>query len=129
MNPAIVFLFCRSVTILSMPCKSSVPLVSKRPFQVDSCTWYGGGCDLTPAYLFEDDARAFHLFWKRICDRYSAEHYPALKKGCDDYFFLPARKERRGIGGIFFDDIVEGPTSAFQDIQAVSHYCLQSPKI
>ena len=68
-------------------------------------SWYGGGCDLTPAYLFEEDACCFHQFWKTTCDKHDAELYPKYKAWCDDYFYIPARQEHRGIGGIFFDDL------------------------
>jgi coproporphyrinogen III oxidase len=67
--------------------------------------WFGGGSDLTPYYLFEEDARHFHAVWKRACDRHDPGYYPRFKKWCDEYFFLPHRGEPRGIGGIFFDDL------------------------
>lgn len=73
--------------------------------QVEDQSWYGGGCDLTPAYLFEDDACRFHRHWKATCDKHDAELYPGYKTWCDDYFYIPARQEHRGIGGIFFDDL------------------------
>jgi coproporphyrinogen III oxidase len=65
--------------------------------------WFGGGSDLTPAYLFEEDAAHFHRVHKEACDRYDASLYPRLKRACDEYFYLPHRGERRGVGGIFFD--------------------------
>lgn len=66
--------------------------------------WFGGGCDLTPYFLFEDDAIHFHTVWKRVCDKFKPYiQYEDLKKQCDAYFYLPHRKEHRGIGGIFFD--------------------------
>lgn len=65
--------------------------------------WFGGGADLTPWILYEDDAIHFHRTWQRVCDRHSVADYVRFKKWCDDYFFLPHRDERRGIGGIFFD--------------------------
>ncbi len=67
--------------------------------------WFGGGADLTPAYLFEDDAIHFHQVHKQVCDRYDSSYYPRFKKWCDDYFHLPYRGESRGIGGIFFDHL------------------------
>ncbi len=73
--------------------------------QVEGQAWYGGGCDLTPAYLFEDDARQFHKFWKATCDKHHTDLYSKYKAWCDDYFYIPARQEHRGIGGIFFDDL------------------------
>jgi coproporphyrinogen III oxidase len=65
--------------------------------------WFGGGADLTPFYLFEEDARHFHRVWKRACDQHNPGYYARFKKWCDEYFFLKHRGEARGIGGIFFD--------------------------
>ena len=66
--------------------------------------WFGGGTDLTPYYLFEEDAIHFHNTYKNICDRYDRLFYPLFKKNCDDYFVNWHRnQERRGIGGIFYD--------------------------
>lgn len=74
--------------------------------------WFGGGSDLTPAYLLEPDAVHFHRTLKDACDRHDPAFYPRFKKWCDDYFYLPHRDERRGIGGIFFDHLNE-QASAF----------------
>jgi coproporphyrinogen III oxidase len=65
--------------------------------------WFGGGCDLTPCYLFEGDVRHFHNMFRRSCDRFDTELYPGFKKQCDDYFFNKHRNENRGVGGIFYD--------------------------
>jgi len=73
--------------------------------------WFGGGCDLTPSYLYEEDAVYFHTVLKTACDAHGPAIYPAFKKWCDEYFFLPHRNETRGVGGLFFDDISDGPHS------------------
>lgn len=66
--------------------------------------WFGGGTDLTPYYLFEEDAKHFHQTYKDVCDGFDESFYPKFKKQCDDYFVNTHRKnERRGIGGIFYD--------------------------
>src|SRR5690606_10601203 len=66
--------------------------------------WFGGGTDLTPYYLFEEDARHFHQTYKNVCDEFDPSFYPVFKKTCDDYFVNSHRNnERRGIGGIFYD--------------------------
>jgi coproporphyrinogen III oxidase len=66
--------------------------------------WFGGGADLTPYYLFREDAVHFHKTFAAACDRHRpVGDYDRFKKWCDDYFFLPHRGETRGIGGIFFD--------------------------
>jgi coproporphyrinogen III oxidase len=69
--------------------------------------WFGGGCDLTPAYLFDEDAVHFHKVIKDVCDKHDKEYYPKFKKWCDEYFFNKHRGECRGVGGIFFDDLDE----------------------
>ncbi len=71
--------------------------------------WFGGGSDLTPAYLFDDDARHFHAVLRQACDGHDAGYYPRFKAHCDDYFLLPHRNERRGVGGIFFDRLDDRP--------------------
>ncbi|WP_240743297.1 oxygen-dependent coproporphyrinogen oxidase [Ilyomonas limi] len=66
--------------------------------------WFGGGTDLTPYYLFEEDAIYFHQTYKNVCDQFDPTFYPVFKKHCDDYFVNTHRNnERRGIGGIFYD--------------------------
>lgn len=81
-----------------------------RYFETDrGLWWFGGGTDLTPSYLFEEDARHFHSTLKQTCDRHDPEYYPKFKKWCDDYFLIKHRGERRGIGGIFFDDLNDRP--------------------
>ncbi|CAG9944128.1 unnamed protein product [Clonostachys rosea f. rosea IK726] len=67
--------------------------------------WFGGGSDLTPSYLFEEDAVHFHQTLKDVCDNHDKAYYPRFKKWCDEYFFNKHRGEGRGIGGIFFDDL------------------------
>lgn len=68
---------------------------------VDS--WFGGGQDLTPYYLFDEDARHFHQTCKTACDKHNPEFYPKFKKQCDEYFWNAHRDEARGVGGLFFD--------------------------
>lgn len=65
--------------------------------------WFGGGQDLTPYYLFGEDAQHFHQACKRACDAHDLSFYPDYKKRCDDYFWNAHRNEARGIGGLFFD--------------------------
>lgn len=66
-------------------------------------SWFGGGQDLTPYYLFEDDAKHFHQVCKNACDRHDPTFYWNYKKKCDEYFWNSHRHEARGIGGLFFD--------------------------
>lgn len=70
--------------------------------------WFGGGADLTPTFLFDEDTAEFHAAMKSACDTYRPDAYKEYKEWCDKYFYLPHRKEPRGIGGIFFDDLMSG---------------------
>lgn len=73
--------------------------------------WFGGGTDLTPYYLFEEDAVHFHTTYKMACDAFDVSFYPKFKKECDEYFVNWHRgEERRGIGGIFYDHQRPGST-------------------
>ena len=77
--------------------------------------WFGGGADLTPSYLYEEDAVHFHKTLKTACDPHGADVYPAFKKWCDEYFHITHRGESRGIGGIFFDDLCNEPHKRFEE--------------
>ncbi|KAL1710771.1 Coproporphyrinogen III oxidase [Schizophyllum commune] len=80
---------------------------SSEPGQVIAW-WFGGGSDLTPYYLYEEDAVHFHKTVKAAVEPHGSALYPAFKKWCDEYFYLPHRGEARGVGGIFFDDLNSG---------------------
>jgi len=67
--------------------------------------WFGGGMDLTPYYGYEDDAIHFHRVCKDALAPFGADTYKKYKQWCDEYFYLKHRKEPRGIGGVFFDDL------------------------
>ncbi|MEM9742758.1 MAG: oxygen-dependent coproporphyrinogen oxidase [Pseudomonadota bacterium] len=82
----------------------------------DDAWYFGGGFDLTPYYGFEEDC----VHWHQTAADAVGSHYPRLKQACDEYFYLGHRQECRGIGGIFYDDWVEGGFEAsFQFTQAV----------
>eukprot|EP00741_Cyanophora_paradoxa_P001230 tig00000471_g1187.t1 len=66
--------------------------------------WFGGGTDITPSYVYPEDMKHFHGTLKAACDKHDPEYYPKFKKWCDEYFLIKHRGERRGLGGIFFDD-------------------------
>ena len=65
--------------------------------------WFGGGMDITPSTKDVVEKNKFHKTLKIMCDRHNKNYYKKYKKWCDEYFYLPHRKETRGIGGIFFD--------------------------
>ncbi len=77
-------------------------------FMHTSKLWLGGGADLTPTIPFDEDTKDFHAALKAACDRYRPGAYDEYKAWCDKYFYLPHRKEPRGVGGIFFDDLNTG---------------------
>jgi coproporphyrinogen III oxidase len=77
------------------------------PDGTSNAWWFGGGTDLTPSYLFDEDAIHFHKTIKEACDKHDKSYYPRFKKWCDNYFVNKHRSECRGIGGIFFDDLDE----------------------
>jgi coproporphyrinogen III oxidase len=99
------------ISVVIHPSNPHVPTIhlNYRYFEVildnTQLWWFGGGTDLTPIYLYEEDAVHFHRTLKEACDRIDESYYPQYKKWSDDYFIIPHRKERRGIGGIFFDDL------------------------
>ena len=72
-------------------------------FIVTSKNWFGGGIDATPCINDNNETKLFHNKIKVMCNKHNKNYYPKYKKWCDNYFYLPHRKETRGIGGIFFD--------------------------
>ena len=99
--------YATGMSLVLHPRSPMVPTIHAnfRYFERGADAWFGGGSDLTPYYPYEEDARHFHLTWKRACEAYNPEYYPRFKKWCDEYFYLPHRGEMRGIGGIFFDEL------------------------
>ena len=84
--------------------------------------WFGGGADITPAYVFEEDVVHFHGMFKDVCDRHDPAFYPQFKKNADDYFYLPHRGERRGLGGILFNNMNDRPKEAlFAFVKECAH--------
>lgn len=97
--------YATGISLVVHPRSPLVPTVHAnfRYLEVGTRSWFGGGADLTPYYLFAEDCRHFHAVWKKACDRHDPSAYARYKKWCDEYFFLPHRGETRGVGGIFFD--------------------------
>ncbi|GAA3978836.1 oxygen-dependent coproporphyrinogen oxidase [Pedobacter ginsengiterrae] len=98
--------FATGVSIVIHPNHPLIPIIHMniRYFELNEETrWFGGGIDLTPHYIFENDARFFHHQLKNACDKFSKDFYPKFKAHADDYFFIKHREETRGIGGIFYD--------------------------
>lgn len=80
--------------------------------------WFGGGQDLTPYYLFEEDAKHFHEVSKMACDPFGENLYADYKANCDNYFWNAHREEARGIGGLFFDYLKPTSKRSLEDIYA-----------
>lgn len=103
-----------------------------RCFQVESSEhgtvwWFGGGFDLTPYYGFEEDCVLWHEHARKACETLDSEVYERFKQWCDDYFYLRHRREQRGIGGLFFDDVNEWPfEQCFEFVQACGEHFIQA---
>lgn len=98
--------FATGVSIVMHPRNPFVPIIHMniRYFELDAENWwFGGGIDLTPIYVEEEEAQLFHRRLKDVCDKHDAGYYSKYKAWADEYFFIPHRGETRGIGGIFFD--------------------------
>lgn len=109
--------FATGVSIVIHPENPMVPIIhmNVRYFEMDNgVKWLGGGIDLTPHYVVEEDAKFFHEQLKHVCDKHHPDYYSKFKKWADDYFFITHRNETRGIGGIFFDRLNEGDGMSFE---------------
>ncbi len=98
--------FATGVSIVLHPKNPWVPIIhmNVRYFEMDQDRWwFGGGIDLTPHYVFPEDAQWFHQQLATVCDAAHSDYYDRFKKWADDYFFIRHRDETRGVGGIFFD--------------------------
>lgn len=100
--------YATGVSIIVHPRNPHAPTfhANIRYFETDTgSAWFGGGADLTPYYLYDDDARHFHRVLRAVCERHDVADHAAWKRACDEYFRLPHRGEARGIGGLFFDHL------------------------
>jgi coproporphyrinogen III oxidase len=98
--------FATGVSIVMHPENPHVPIIhmNVRYFEMnDQVWWFGGGIDLTPHYVVEQDANAFHDALREVCDKHDPSYYLRFSKWADEYFFIKHRGESRGVSGIFFD--------------------------
>lgn len=115
--------FACGLSLVLHPINPFVPTVHAnwRYFEMYNSTgdivsqWFGGGQDLTPYYLFEEDAVHFHSVCKDACDKHNDGFYKKFKKTCDEYFWNAHRNEARGLGGLFFDYLKETEAFSIQD--------------
>ncbi len=107
--------YATGVSIIVHPRNPFAPTfhANLRYFESGSDAWFGGGADLTPHYLFEEDAAHFHRVLRTTCLRHPVAEYEKWKQNCDSYFFLSHRGERRGIGGLFFDHLDQSLDEVF----------------
>lgn len=111
--------FATGVSIVIHPINPFVPIIhmNVRYFELsDGTYWFGGGIDLTPHYIQQEDAAFFHQQLKNTCQQFDPTYYPEFKKWADDYFFIKHRNETRGVGGIFFDRLKEDGTKTKTDV-------------
>ena len=109
--------YATGVSIVIHPQSPMVPIIHMniRYFEMSNGTrWLGGGIDLTPHYIVDEDAIFFHQQLKTVCDKHHSSYYPKFKTWADDYFYINHRKETRGIGGIFFDRLNENEHLNFE---------------
>lgn len=102
--------YATGVSLVIHPHNPMVPIIhmNVRYFEMNNGVWwFGGGIDLTPHYVNENDAKWFHNQLKAVCDKHNEHYYSKFKSWADDYFFIKHRNETRGIGGIFFDHLKE----------------------
>ena len=124
--------YATGVSLVIHPINPMVPIIhmNVRYLRAGNLEWFGGGIDLTPHYIFEEDATFFHSLLKKVCDEHNPRYYPEFKKWADDYFFITHRNETRGIGGIFFDRLTAKDTLTIEDrfkfVQAVGNTFLSA---
>ncbi|HAI76485.1 MAG TPA: oxygen-dependent coproporphyrinogen oxidase [Microscillaceae bacterium] len=113
--------FATGVSIVLHPQNPWMPIIHMNVRYFDLSigkAWFGGGIDLTPHYVAEEDARFFHQHLKQVCDKHDKSYYPEFKQWADDYFYIPHRQETRGIGGIFFDRLQPDAKHSWDDCWA-----------
>lgn len=124
--------FATGISLVLHPKSPFVPTVhmNYRFIVQGGKAWFGGGADLTPYYLFDEDAAHFHQTYKDATDNFAPNTYAAMKKHCDEYFYLRHREETRGVGGIFFENRgashVGGLEAGFALVQALGNAFLPS---
>ncbi|WP_088843657.1 oxygen-dependent coproporphyrinogen oxidase [Hymenobacter gelipurpurascens] len=103
--------FATGVSVVQHPRSPRVPIshMNVRYFEAGNGeAWFGGGLDLTPIYVDEEQARWFHEQIAEVCAQFDDAYYPRFKQWADEYFYIPHRQETRGVGGIFFDRLTVG---------------------
>lgn len=98
--------FATGVSLVAHMANPHVPNVHMNTrFLCTTKRWFGGGADLNPAIVYDEDTEEFHARLRSACAAHNPEYYPRFKKWADDYFYIPHRQVHRGVGGIFYDHI------------------------
>lgn len=109
--------YATGVSIVMHPVNPWCPIIhmNTRYFEMSNgVRWFGGGIDLTPHYIIDEDASYFHREVKNVCDLHHASYYTEFKKWADEYFYIKHREETRGVGGIFFDRLTDQESISLQ---------------
>lgn len=116
--------FATGVSIVLHPKNPFHPIIHMniRYFEAGDVYWFGGGIDMTPHFIVPQEAKQFHADLKAICDVHHSDFYAKHKKEADEYFYIPHRKETRGVGGVFFDHMHEKNTPISKE--AILQYCI-----
>ncbi|MDF1699345.1 MAG: oxygen-dependent coproporphyrinogen oxidase [Saprospiraceae bacterium] len=118
LNLAPTDFYATGVSIVLHPKNPHVPIIHMNVRYFETSVgkyWFGGGIDVTPHYIYDEDAIFFHKYLKEVGDKHDSGYYPHHKKWADDYFYIQHRKETRGIGGIFFDRLEADETHTKRD--------------
>jgi coproporphyrinogen III oxidase len=110
LNLAEAEFFATGVSIVQHPKSPQVPIIhmNVRYFEMSNGVWwFGGGIDLTPHYIVDEQASWFHQQLKAVCDAHNPDFYQKFKAWADEYFYIKHRGETRGVGGIFYDRLNE----------------------
>jgi len=113
--------FATGVSVVQHPRSPLVPIshMNVRYFEAGNGeAWFGGGLDLTPIYVDVTQARHFHEQLHDMCARHEESYYQRFKQWADEYFYLPHRRETRGVGGLFFDRLTVGKDGLFEELFA-----------
>ncbi len=101
------------VSLVAHPRSPMVPIAHMNTRMiVTTKQWFGGGGDLTPVFPIDKDTADFHGALQAACDKHDPAYYPKFKDWCDEYFYIAHRKEIRGAGGIFYDNLNSGDWDA-----------------
>ena len=115
--------FATGVSLVIHPYNPFVPTVHMniRYIERNNKCWFGGGIDLTPYYIEDEDIISFHKQLNEVCKKHPVSNYNLYKKQCDDYFFIKHRNEARGVGGIFFDYLDTNSKDTFDFVKDLGY--------